>query len=206
MANTLPILLIGTTSPDKVREYRQLFSHLPARLLTPPDLGIDLDVEEGETSFEENAELKARAFHAASGVLTLAEDSGFEVDALGGEPGVISARWGGTRDYAVKNRLILERLDGLPRERRACRYVSYVAILTPDGHLHRHNGSCEGYVAFEPAGDGGFGYDPIFFVPELGRTMAQLAPEEKDAISHRGCAARRAAPRQESQQPTAPYQ
>jgi XTP/dITP diphosphohydrolase len=194
LTDVQPPLLIATTSAGKLREFRTLLADLPFRLVTPPDLGIDIEVEEGDASFVENAALKARAYHAAAGVLTLAEDSGFEVAALGGEPGVRSARWGDTDDYTVKNRRILDLLAGRPPEERGCRYVSHVALIEPGGRMHRRRGSCEGYVAFEPAGEGGFGYDPIFFVPELGRTMAQLAPAEKDRISHRGRAIRRALP------------
>lgn len=193
-----PLLLIGTTSGGKIREYREIFADLPARLVTPPELGIELDVAEGDRSFAENAALKARAFRAASGVLTIAEDSGFMVDALDGEPGIRSARWGDTGDYAVKNRLILERLRLVPRQDRRCRYVSHIAIVTRDGRLYRRSGACVGYVAPEPVGGGGFGYDPIFFVPRFGRTMAELSAEEKHRISHRGRAARRALPLLES--------
>jgi XTP/dITP diphosphohydrolase len=193
MSTPLPRLLVGTTSAGKIRELRQLLADLPARVVVPADLGIDLDVEEGDTSFVQNAILKARAYRRASGVLTIGEDSGFEVDALGGEPGVVSARWGGT-DYAVKNRLILERLAGLEGDARGCRYISVLAVATPDGRIFRRTGSCRGRVADEPAGSGGFGYDPIFVVPELGRTMAQLEPSEKDAISHRGRAVAKALP------------
>jgi XTP/dITP diphosphohydrolase len=189
-----PLLLIGTTSAGKLREYRHLFAGLPGRLVAPADLGLDLDVAEGDRSFAHNARLKARAYWRASGLLTLAEDSGFVVDALNGEPGVRSARWGDTDDYAIKNRLILERLEGVPWEQRGCRYVSYLAIVEPGGRLHRRSDSCSGYVAREPRGSGGFGYDPIFFVPRFGRTMAELTAEEKAGISHRGRAARRALP------------
>ena len=189
-----PLLLLGTTSGGKIRELRQLLADLPARLVTPPDLGLDMDVAEGDRSFAENAALKARAYHRASGVLTLGEDSGIIVDALGGEPGVLSARWGETDDYDVKNRLVLARLAGVPWERRTCRYVSHIAILGPDGRLHRRSGSCRGHVAEVPRGSGGFGYDPIFYVASAARTMAELAPAEKDRLSHRGRAVRHAIP------------
>jgi XTP/dITP diphosphohydrolase len=193
MNTTLPMLLVGTTSAGKIRELRQLLADLPARVVFPADLGLDLDPEEGETSFIANAKLKARAYRRASGLMSLAEDSGFAVDALGGEPGVISARWGGT-DYAVKNRLILDRLAGLPDERRGCGYVSVLAVAMPDGRIFQRTGWCRGRVAHAPAGSGGFGYDPIFFYPDLGKTMAQMEPAEKDAISHRGHAVRKALP------------
>jgi XTP/dITP diphosphohydrolase len=194
MTDSRPTILLGTTSTGKLRELRGLLADLPARLVSLDDLGIDLDVVEGDRSFAENAALKGRAYHAASGLLTIAEDAGFVVDALDGEPGVRSARWGDTDDYVVKNHLILDRLRGLPPERRGCRYVAHLAIVEPGGQLHRRSGSCTGLVADEPAGSDGFGYDPIFFVPSFGRTMAELTVEEKARISHRGRAVEHARP------------
>lgn len=191
---SLPILLLGTTSGGKIREYRDLLAELPVRLAVPPEVGINFDVEEGDRSFAENAALKARAYHAATGLLTVAEDSGFVVDALGGEPGVRSARWGETDDYGAKNRLILERMTGVPPPERTCHYVAHLAIVEPDGQLHRRSGSLTGFVAAEPAGSGGFGYDPIFWLPEYGQTLAQLDPNEKNQISHRARAVRDAMP------------
>ena len=193
MSTSLPILLVGTTSGGKIRELRQLLADLPARVVFPADLGIDLDPAEGETSFVANARLKARAYRRASGVMTLAEDSGFAVDALNGEPGVISARWGGS-DYVVKNQLVLDRVAGLPVEQRGCGYVSVLAIAMPDGRIFQRTAWCRGRVAEAPAGTGGFGYDPIFYYPDLGKTMAQMEPGEKDEISHRGRAVRKALP------------
>ena len=189
----LPQLLVGTTSAGKIRELRQLLADLPARVVFPADLGIDIDPEEGETSFVANAKLKARAYRRASGLMTIAEDSGFAVDALNGEPGVISARWGGT-DYTVKNKLIVDKLAGLPEAERGCGYITVLAIAMPDGRIFQRTAWCRGRVAEEPAGSGGFGYDPIFYVPELGKTMAQMESAEKDAISHRGRAVRKALP------------
>ncbi|MGE3270532.1 MAG: non-canonical purine NTP pyrophosphatase, partial [Chloroflexota bacterium] len=193
MSAPLPQVLLGTTSSGKIRELREMLADLPVQVVVPADLGINLDVEEGETSFVANAMLKARAFRRASGVLTIAEDSGFEVDALGGEPGVISARWGGT-DYVVKNQLIIDRLAGLPDEQRGCRYITVLAIATLDGKVYRRTGTCTGLVARAPAGSGGFGYDPIFLVPDLGRTMAEIPQSAKAAISHRGRAVAKAMP------------
>jgi XTP/dITP diphosphohydrolase len=190
---SLPRLLVGTTSAGKIRELRQLLAGLPARVVFPADVGLDMDVAEGETSFAANAKTKARAYRRASGLMTIAEDSGFTVDALNGEPGVISARWGGT-DYTVKNQLIIDRLAGLPDERRGCGYVTVLAIAMPDGRMFQRTGTCRGLVAREPAGTGGFGYDPIFYSPDLGKTMAQMEPGEKDAISHRGRAVSKALP------------
>ncbi len=188
-------LLLATTSRGKADEYRDLLADLPLRLLLPADLGLDLEVEETGLTFRANADLKARAYHqAAHGrgeIWTLAEDSGLEVAALGGEPGVYSARWGGTSDYAVKLRLLLERLRDVPTERRGCRYACAVTLVEPGGRLHRCWGEVRGRIGYEPRGSGGFGYDPLFEVPRLGRTMAELSRAEKGAISHRGRAAQR---------------
>lgn len=193
MRTTEPLLLVGTTSAGKIRELRQLLAELPARVVFPADLGIDIDPEEGETSFVANAKLKARAYRRASGVLTFAEDSGFMVDALDGAPGVISARWGGS-DYVVKNQTIVDRLAGLPESKRGCQYISVLAIATTDNRIFQRTGICRGLVAQAPAGTGGFGYDPIFYVPEAGQTMAEMDPSAKDALSHRGRAVRKALP------------
>jgi XTP/dITP diphosphohydrolase len=193
MNTSLPTLLVGTTSAGKIRELRQLLADLPAHVVFPADIGLDMDVPEGETSFVANAKLKARAYRRASGLLTLAEDSGFAVDALGGEPGVISARWGGS-DYAVKNQMILDRVAGLRGDQRNCGYISVVAVATPDGRIFQRTGWCRGIVADAPAGNGGFGYDPIFYYPDLGKTMAQMEAAEKDEISHRGRAIRKTLP------------
>jgi XTP/dITP diphosphohydrolase len=193
MNDSLPQLFVGTTSAGKIRELRQLLADLPARIVFPTDLGIDIDPEEGEVSFAANAKIKARAYRRASGLMTLAEDSGFVVDALDGAPGVISARWGGT-DYAVKNQLVVDRVAGLPDAKRGCGYVTVLAIAMPDGRVFQRTGACRGIIARAPAGTGGFGYDPIFLVPEYGKTMAELDPAVKDRISHRGRAVRKAEP------------
>jgi XTP/dITP diphosphohydrolase len=193
MNDLLPQLFVGTTSAGKIRELRALLADLPARLVFPADLGIDIDPEEGELSFAANAKLKARAYRRASGMMTLAEDSGFTVDALDGAPGVISARWGGT-DYKVKNQKVVDHVEGLPDAKRGCGYVTVIAIAMPDGRLFQRTGTCRGIVAPAPVGTGGFGYDPIFLVPEYGQTMAQLEPAVKDQISHRARAVRKAEP------------
>ncbi|MFN8524984.1 MAG: non-canonical purine NTP pyrophosphatase [Chloroflexota bacterium] len=194
MSTPTPRLFIATTSGGKIRELKQLLADLPVTLVVPADLGIDLDVAEGTRSFGENAAIKARAYHAASGLLTLSEDSGFQVDALGGEPGVVSARWGDTEDYGIKNRLILEKLGGVAGAARRCAYVSSIAIIDRFGRLYRRWSRCEGVVAAEPRGTGGFGFDPIFLVPSLGKTMAEMSTDEKGALSHRGRAVRNAMP------------
>ena len=184
-------LLLATTSAGKQRELRALLSDLPLTLVTPADLGITLVPDETGTTFAENAALKAHAYQAAAGIATLAEDSGLEVDALGGAPSVYSARWEGLPDGAEKNALLLRRLAGVPEDERGGRYVCHMVLLDGQGAEHHAEGECRGRIAWAPAGSGGFGYDPVFFVPALGQTMAELPPANKDRISHRGAAARR---------------
>ncbi|HEY7348018.1 MAG TPA: RdgB/HAM1 family non-canonical purine NTP pyrophosphatase [Ktedonobacterales bacterium] len=186
-------LLLATTNPGKLREYREIFAELPLRLTTLEEQGIDLDVEETGATFVENALLKARAYSQASGLLTLADDSGLEIDALGGEPGVRSARWP-TADtsYPERFRLIFQRLAGLSPEHRTARFRCVIALARPDGWQETVEGVVEGVITDGPRGENGFGYDPIFSVPALGSTTAELSPEEKHRISHRGRAARAA--------------
>lgn len=187
-------LLIATNNAHKVTELRRILGDLDVTLVTPADAGITLEVEETGETFEENARLKARAFCAASGLPSLADDSGIEVDALGGRPGVRSARYGGDGlDDADRTQLLLDELADVPDERRTCRYRVVLVLARPDGSDEVVDGACEGQAAFAPVGENGFGYDPIFYVPRFGRTMAQLDPAEKDAISHRGQATRRMA-------------
>ncbi|MYF65924.1 MAG: RdgB/HAM1 family non-canonical purine NTP pyrophosphatase [Chloroflexi bacterium] len=187
-------LLIATNNAHKVTELRRILGEADVALLTTADDGIALDDDETGETFEDNARLKARAFCAASGLPSLADDSGIEVDALGGRPGVRSARYGGDGlDDADRTRLLLDELADVPEEQRACRYRVVLVLARPDGSEEVVDGACEGRVAFAPVGENGFGYDPIFYVPRFGRTMAQLDPAEKDAVSHRGQATRRMA-------------
>ena len=187
-------LLIATNNAHKVAEFRRLLADAGVDLTTPAELGLDLDVEETGETFEQNARLKARAFRDASGLPSLADDSGIEVDALGGRPGVRSARYGGDGlDDEGRVRLLLAELEDVPAERRSCRYRVVLVLAEPGGRERVAEGACEGSVAFGPVGDNGFGYDPVFLAPAYGRTVAQLDPAEKDAISHRGEAARRMA-------------
>ncbi len=183
-------LLIATHNNGKVREYRELLEGLPFEVTYPDAEGIDLEVQETGSSFAENAILKARAFATASGWWTWADDSGLEVDALDGAPGVRSARYAGPgasdRDRYHK---LLDALTGVPWDRRSARFRCVVAIASPAGVVQTASGACEGIIAFGPAGTHGFGYDPIFYLPQLALTMAQLPPEIKNRISHRGLAA-----------------
>jgi XTP/dITP diphosphohydrolase len=184
------VLLLATTNRHKLEEYRAIFSGLPFRLLSLHDLQLDLDVEETGTTFTQNAEIKALAYAHASGMLSLADDSGLEIDALGGAPGVYSARFlGEEASYQERFRFILEQLKGLPQEQRTARFRCAITLAEPSKYYQTVEGNLEGRIADAPRGDHGFGYDPIFLVPELGKTTAELAPEQKNRISHRGRAA-----------------
>jgi XTP/dITP diphosphohydrolase len=181
-------LLIATTNPHKIQEFRDLLVGLPYALVSPDDLGLALEVEETGTTFAENATLKATAWADASGLLALADDSGLEIDALDGEPGIYSARWAGADvSYEERFRILLARLADVSGERRTARYRAAIAIAEPApvGLRGMVEGTLEGQIAFAPAGRGGFGYDPIFYVPEQGRTVGQMSGAEKHRISHR---------------------
>jgi XTP/dITP diphosphohydrolase len=186
-------LLIATTSEGKLREWRGLLTGLPFELVDLHSAGIDFDVEEIGRTFAQNALLKAEAYGQSGGLLTLAEDSGLCVAALGGAPGVHSARWEGN-DYRHKNAHLIRLLEGKTGRERECRYVCVVVLRQPDGRLWRVRGEVRGQIAYAPAGNGGFGYDPIFFIPRLGKTLAEITIDEKDRISHRGRAAGRIRP------------
>jgi XTP/dITP diphosphohydrolase len=186
-------LLIATTSAGKLREWQALLGGMPVQLLSLSDVGIDFDVDETGSTFSQNAVLKAEAYGCASGLLTLAEDSGLCVTALGDAPGVHSARWEGP-DYVHKNALLIRLLKGKAGPERACRYLCVVVLRHPDGRSWHARGELRGQIATAPAGSGGFGYDPVFYIPRLGRTLAEVAVAEKDRISHRGRAARRIRP------------
>ncbi len=188
-----PRILLATNNAGKVRELVVLLAGTPFAVATPGDEGIALDVEESGDTFEENAVLKARAFAEASGLLSIADDSGLEVDALGGEPGVRSARYAGPEaSDEDRVRYLLGMLQGVEWERRSARFRSVVALAYPGGEVRLFEGACEGMVAFEPQGDKGFGYDPVFYIPSLDMHMAELELEEKNRMSHRGQATRRA--------------
>jgi XTP/dITP diphosphohydrolase len=186
-------LLLATSNPGKVREFRRLLAAVPVEVVTPRDAGIDIEVAEDGDTYAENAIAKARAYAEAAGCPALADDSGIEVDALGGAPGVRSARYGGPGlDDAARNALLLRELAGVPPDRRTARYRAVVAIAWPGGRVETFDGTFDGRIAEAPRGEGGFGYDPLFLTAD-GRTAAELSDEEKDAISHRGIAMRAAA-------------
>ncbi len=185
-------LLLATHNQGKRREWRVLLDGLDVELLLPDDLGLHDDVEETGETYTENALLKARALAAASGLPTLADDSGLEVDALEGAPGVRSARYHLGTDE-VRYRALLRALEGVPLEQRGARFRCIAALVIPgetDGvREYITEGVCEGVIGFEPRGEGGFGYDPVFYLPDRDCTMAELPSEEKNRISHRARAA-----------------
>jgi XTP/dITP diphosphohydrolase len=186
-------LLVATRNPGKVREYGDLLAGLPLEVTYLDAEGITLEVEETGKTFAENALQKATTCARATGLWTWADDSGLEVDALGGAPGVRSARYAGSgASDADRYRKLLNALAGVPWDRRTARFRCVVALATPDGDVRTVDGVCEGIIAFGPAGSSGFGYDPVFYLPERGITMAQLPPEVKNQISHRARAARAA--------------
>jgi XTP/dITP diphosphohydrolase len=186
-------LLLATNNQAKVREYKSLLKGLRLELVTLAEQGIISVVDEVGESLEENARLKAAALARESRLPALADDSGLEVDALGGEPGRLSARYAG-EGASDRDRIdyLLARLKGVPWERRSARFRCVIAIATPEGEVELCSGECPGFISFEPKGEQGFGYDPVFYLPELDKTMAELTLEEKNRVSHRGEAARQA--------------
>ena len=177
-------LVLASRNEKKLTEMRDILSHMGVEVCLQADVGVDVDVEETGTTFEENSPLKARAVMEASGLPAIADDSGLCVDALNGAPGVYSARYGGEGlDDEGRYRLLLDNMRGQPR---SAKFVSVITCCFPGGEVLTARGECPGTIAFAPQGEGGFGYDPVFFLPQLKKTFAQLTPEEKNAISHRG--------------------
>jgi len=185
-------LLLATNNKGKVREYRSLLQSLPFDLVTLAEVGITADVEEVGETLEENARLKAIALAPQSLVLAFADEAGLEVKARGGEPGRLSARYAG-EGASDRDRVgyLLAKLEGVPWEERSARFRCVIAIAAPDGQVEFCSGDCRGVIALEPKGEQGFGYDPIFYLPELDKTMAELPLEVKNEVSHRGKAARK---------------
>ena len=177
--------VLATHNPGKLKEMAQILEKFHVEVVMPTDLGIDVDVEETGTTFAENAILKAKAICAASGLPAIADDSGLCVEALNGAPGVYSARYGGEGlDDIGRYRLLLNNLRGA--NTRAAHFACAVACAFPNGDELTAEGRCDGAIAFAPMGEGGFGYDPVFLVPEMRKTFAQMTAEEKSGISHRG--------------------
>lgn len=183
-------ILFATGNKDKLKEIRQILGD-GYRVLSLKEAGIRAHVVEDGTTFQENAIKKASEICRLSGQIVMADDSGLEIDALNKEPGVYSARYmGEDTDYHTKNNALIRRLDGVPDEQRTARFVCVIAAAFPDGRVLTAEGVMEGRIGYEEAGSNGFGYDPIFFLPEYGCTSAELSPEEKNRISHRGRALR----------------
>jgi XTP/dITP diphosphohydrolase len=190
---SLPKLLLATNNKGKLEELRVLLAGVPFELVSPRDIGLTLEVAETGHTYAANARLKARAFAKASGLLTLADDSGLEVDALGGAPGVLSSRYAGpgvTDSQRVA--FLLAKLKDVPMEERRARFRCVIVIASPDGKYRQCSGSCRGEIALKSKGNNGFGYDPIFCFSKLCKTMAELPPKTKNRISHRARAAARA--------------
>ena len=184
-------ILFATTNEGKLGEIRAILEGTDIEVISLKDAGIDIEVIEDGTTFRENAVIKAEAIMKATGKLTLADDSGLEVDFLNKEPGIYSARYCGVNTpYKIKNRNILERLTDVPDEKRTARFVCAIAAAYPDGETVTVQATMEGRIGYEETGLNGFGYDPIFYLPEYGCYSAQLSPEKKNEISHRGKALR----------------
>lgn len=184
-------IIFATGNKDKLREIRAIMEGTDYEIISMKEAGFDGDIVEDGTTFEENALIKARTIAEKTHMLTLADDSGLVIDYLNGEPGIYSARYlGEDTPHSVKNIDLMRRLEGVEDEKRSARFVCAVAAVFPDGHSKVVKKTMEGRIAYESAGENGFGYDPIFFLPEYGCTSAELSPEEKNKISHRGKAIR----------------
>ena len=174
-----------------MREIRMILGDLDLPVVSMKEAGVSADIEENGTTFEENAIIKAKAIMEKTGEVTMADDSGLEIDALGGEPGIYSARYmGEDTSYDIKNQNLIDRLEGVPREKRTARFVCAIACVFPDGRILTSRGTMEGIIAYESRGENGFGYDPIFYLPEQGCTSAEFSAEKKNELSHRGKALR----------------
>ena len=180
-------IVFATTNEGKVKEIKEILKDFPIEVVSMKEMGITADIEENGTTFEENSLIKARALAKLTGLPALADDSGLEVDYLNGAPGIYSARYlGRDTDYDYKNNYIIDKLSGAKGEERSARFVCVISLVLPDGREFVERGVVEGLIGYEQKGENGFGYDPIFYLPEYGKTSAELPPEEKNRISHRG--------------------
>lgn len=179
-------LVLASKNQHKLVEMQTILGQLGLEVVLQSELGIDVDVDETGTTFAENALLKAKAVMEASGMAAIADDSGLVVDALNGAPGVYSARYGNKNSDAQRTAFLLENMADVPEQQRTGRFVSAIACALPDGRVVTAEGVCEGMILFETKGDNGFGYDPVFYVPQIGKTFAEADGAEKNAISHRG--------------------
>ena len=184
-------IIFATGNEGKMREIRMIMADLGMEILSMKEAGLSADVTENGTTFEENALIKAKAIAALCDDIVLADDSGLEIDALNKEPGVYSARYlGEDTSYHVKNKNLIDRLEGVPEEERTARFVCSIAAVMPNGEAYVEKAAMEGRIGYEERGENGFGYDPIFVLPEFGKTTGELSPEEKNQLSHRGKALR----------------
>lgn len=180
-------IVFATTNEGKVKEIKEILKDFPIEVVSMKEMGITADIEENGATFEENSLIKARALVKLTGLPALADDSGLEVDYLNGEPGIYSARYlGRDTDYDYKNNYIIDKLSEAKGEERSARFVCVISLVLPDGREFVEKGVVEGLIGYEQKGENGFGYDPIFYLPEYGKTSAELPPEEKNRISHRG--------------------
>lgn len=184
-------MIFATGNENKMKEIREILGALPLEILSMKEAGVSADIVEDGKTFEENALIKARAICKLAGEMVLADDSGLEIDYLNKEPGIYSARYmGEDTSYHIKNKSLIDRLEGVPDEKRTARFVCAIAAVFPDGKELVVRGTVEGIIGYEEKGENGFGYDPIFYLPERGCTTAELPSEEKNSISHRGNALR----------------
>ncbi len=184
-------IIFATGNKDKMREIREIMADLDVEILSMKEAGIDVDIVEDGSTFEENATIKATTIAKYTDAIVLADDSGLEVDYMNKEPGVYSARWmGEDTSYDIKNQAILDKLDGVEKEKRTARFVCAIAAALPDGNVIVSRQAMEGYIGLKAEGENGFGYDPIFYPVGFECSSAALSPEEKNAISHRGKALR----------------
>ena len=184
-------IIFATGNKNKIREIHEILGDLGWEILSMKEAGIDLDIVEDGTTFEENALIKAKAVAAQCNDIVLADDSGLEIDYLNKEPGIYSARYAGEdTSYDIKNQMLLDRLQGVPREKRTARFVCAIAAVLPNGEVLHSEGTIEGIIGYEEQGENGFGYDPIFYLPQYGCATAQLEPDVKNELSHRGKALR----------------
>lgn len=180
-------IIFATGNAGKMKEIRSILGDMDVEILSMKEAGIDIEIEENGNTFTENAVIKASAIAKECGEIVLADDSGLEIDFINKEPGVYSARYMGEEtSYHIKNANLIERLHGVPEEKRTARFVCAIAAVFPDGSVKTTEGTIEGYIGYEEKGENGFGYDPIFCVPEFGCTTAELTLEQKNVISHRG--------------------
>ncbi len=184
-------IVFATGNQDKLKEIRMILADLDVEIVSMKEEGVSIDIEENGTTFEENAVIKAKAVAECTNAIVLADDSGLEIDYLNKEPGIYSARYmGEDTSYEIKNQNLLDRLSGVPKEERTARFVCAIAAVLPDKEVIVKRETIEGYIGYEPAGENGFGYDPIFYVDEYNCSTAQLPAEKKNELSHRGKALR----------------